>query len=46
MSRVLFIVALSAIPGSQILVYPVLWFCMPLDGDYAPVETVISSPSA
>jgi phage shock protein PspC (stress-responsive transcriptional regulator) len=37
MSRVLFIVALLAIPGSQLLVYPVLWFCMPLDGDFAPV---------
>jgi phage shock protein PspC (stress-responsive transcriptional regulator) len=50
MSRVLFLVALLAIPGSQILVYPVLWFCMPLEGDYAPAtaptETVISSPSA
>jgi phage shock protein C len=45
MSRVLFLVALLAIPGSQILVYPVLWFCMPLEGDYVPVETVISSPS-
>ena len=41
MARVLFLVALLAIPGSQILVYPVLWFCMPLEGDYAP-----TTPSA
>ena len=48
MSRVLFIVLLLAIPGSQLIVYPVLWFCLPLDGDYAPADTatVISSPSA
>ena len=47
MSRVLFLVALLAIPGSQLLVYPVLWFCMPREGDYpaAATETAISSPS-
>lgn len=35
-SRLLFVVALLVIPGSQCLVYPVLWFCMPLEGDYVP----------
>ena len=35
-SRIVFVLALLAIPGSQILIYPALWFCMPLDGDYVP----------
>lgn len=28
-TRLLFIVTMFAIPGSQILVYPLLWFLMP-----------------
>jgi phage shock protein PspC (stress-responsive transcriptional regulator) len=36
-SRWLFVVALLVIPGSQILVYPALWFCMPLEGSYVEV---------
>jgi phage shock protein PspC (stress-responsive transcriptional regulator) len=28
-ARVLFVVVLSIIPGSQILIYPVLWILMP-----------------
>lgn len=28
-TRLLFIVTLFAIPGSQILIYPLLWFLMP-----------------
>ena len=39
MSRAIFVVALLAIPGSQLLVYPVLWFCMPLEGTSAPAAT-------
>ena len=39
MSRAIFVIALLAIPGSQLLVYPVLWFCMPLEGDHAPTAT-------
>jgi phage shock protein PspC (stress-responsive transcriptional regulator) len=38
-SRWIFVIALLVIPGSQALVYPVLWFCMPLEGDYAAVDT-------
>ena len=28
-ARILFVVLLSVIPGSQILVYPILWILMP-----------------
>ena len=28
-SRILFVVILMLIPGSQLLIYPVLWFLMP-----------------
>ena len=45
MARVLFVLVLLCVPGSQALVYPVLWFCMPLEGEFAPATT-ISSPSA
>jgi phage shock protein C len=34
-ARWLFVVALLVIPGSQLLVYPALWFCMPLEGPVA-----------
>jgi phage shock protein C len=30
-SRLLFLVLLMVLPGSQFLVYPVLWFLMPSD---------------
>lgn len=30
-ARLLFVVVLLVIPGSQLLVYPILWFCMPED---------------
>lgn len=38
-TRVLFLVALLVIPGSQLLVYPVLWILMPAESDatVAPV---------
>jgi len=31
-TRVLFVLLLLVIPGSQLLVYPVLWILMPLEG--------------
>ena len=31
MSRLLFVVLLMVLPGSQFLVYPLLWFLMPSD---------------
>ncbi len=30
-SRLLFVLVLMVLPGSQLLVYPVLWFLMPAD---------------
>ena len=31
-ARLLFLIALLVIPGSQILLYPILWILMPLEG--------------
>jgi phage shock protein C len=28
-ARLLFLIALMIIPGSQLLIYPILWICMP-----------------
>jgi phage shock protein C len=39
-ARILFILVLMVIPGSQILVYPILWVLMPSE------ETVRSQPPA
>lgn len=33
MARLLFVLLLMVIPGSQLLVYPVLWILMPKDDD-------------
>ncbi|MGH2689856.1 MAG: PspC domain-containing protein [Actinomycetota bacterium] len=30
-ARLLFVVALMILPGSQLLVYPILWILMPLE---------------
>lgn len=35
-ARALFVLVLLLVPGSQVLVYPVLWLLMPEEG-YAPV---------
>ena len=45
-SRLLFVLALLVIPGSQIVLYPILWILMPVErpGDY-PVSTT-SEPVA
>jgi phage shock protein PspC (stress-responsive transcriptional regulator) len=37
-ARVLFILLLLVIPGSQLLIYPVLWILMPLEGTVSPVD--------
>ena len=39
-ARLLFVLILLAIPGSQILIYPVLWILMPSE------ETVMQAPQA
>ena len=46
-ARLLFVVLLMVVPGSQILVYPLLWILMPAEetvAHYVPVRT--STPSA
>jgi phage shock protein C len=35
-ARWLFVIALLVIPGSQLLVYPALWICMPVEGAVVP----------
>jgi phage shock protein C len=38
-ARLLFVLILMLIPGSQILIYPVLWILMPADAE--PVATAV-----
>ena len=42
-TRLLFLVTLVVVPGSQILVYPVLWFLMPSEDS---TEAATSTPYA
>jgi phage shock protein PspC (stress-responsive transcriptional regulator) len=35
-ARILFVLVLLVVPGSQILVYPILWILMPSDADALP----------
>ena len=37
-SRLLFTLLLLLVPGSQLLIYPVLWLLMPQDGPGDPVR--------
>lgn len=39
MTRLLFFVTLVVIPGSQLLVYPLLWFLMPSEDSIAVAKT-------
>jgi phage shock protein C len=38
LARLLFVLILLAIPGSQILIYPVLWILMPAEAAPAPAS--------
>ena len=38
-ARLLFVVGLMVLPGSQLLVYPVLWFVMPADDSVVAVAS-------
>ena len=38
-ARLLFVVLLMALPGSQLIVYPVLWFLMPADDSVVAVAS-------
>jgi phage shock protein C len=45
-SRLLLVLLLLVIPGSQLLVYPILWILMPLEGtDAARVSTPTPGPT-
>ena len=44
MTRLLFLVTLVVVPGSQFLVYPVLWFLMPSDDSVAAATHVPYAP--
>ncbi len=43
-ARLLFVLVLMLIPGSQLLVYPILWILMPEDA-VAPAPTNVGTPS-
>jgi phage shock protein PspC (stress-responsive transcriptional regulator) len=42
-ARILFVLLLMVIPGSQILIYPILWILMPSE-DSAAVPSPYTSP--
>jgi phage shock protein C len=45
LTRLLFIVIMIVLPGSQILIYPVLWILMPSE-DWAPSGSSTGYPPA
>jgi len=45
-TRWLFILTMILLPGSQILIYPVLWFLMPREGASVPPPTYGTPPAA
>ncbi len=45
-ARLLFVLLLMVIPGSQILVYPILWILMPAADATSGVEVQQGPPSA
>jgi phage shock protein C len=45
-ARLLFVLALMILPGSQLLVYPILWILMPLEVEgESPVTPATSAPA-
>ena len=44
-ARLLFVLLLLLVPGSQILVYPVLWVLMPLEGSVEAAFTTVAAPA-
>jgi phage shock protein C len=42
-ARLLFVLILLVIPGSQFLVYPILWILMPEEGEPVPPASATSS---
>lgn len=46
MARLLFVLVLAVIPGSQILLYPILWIIMPPETVPLTTPTPMSTPTA
>ena len=44
-ARLLFVLLLMVLPGSQILIYPLLWILMPAEGT-APCQTSSPPPNS
>jgi phage shock protein PspC (stress-responsive transcriptional regulator) len=44
-TRLLFVVTLFVIPGSQILVYPLLWFLMPSEDSIEAATAKVTYPN-
>ncbi|GAB6900422.1 PspC domain-containing protein [Kineosporia succinea] len=44
MMRLIFVITLFVIPGSQILVYPLLWLLMPKEQAYTSYQSPTSHP--
>ena len=44
-ARLLFVLLLMVVPGSQVLIYPILWILMPVENAYAGVSSP-STPAA
>jgi phage shock protein PspC (stress-responsive transcriptional regulator) len=44
-TRLLFVVTLFVIPGSQILVYPLLWFLMPSEDSIEAATAEVTYPN-
>ena len=45
-SRLLFVLILMVVPGSQLLIYPVLWILMPAEENVTYPVTATPSPAA
>jgi len=45
-ARLLFVLVLMLLPGSQLLVYPILWILMPSEVRYAPPQQYPYPPQA
>jgi phage shock protein C len=45
-ARLLFVLLLLVIPGSQLLVYPILWILMPVEGTAPEVDQSTAAATA
>ena len=45
-SRLLFVLILMVVPGSQLLIYPVLWILMPAEENLAYAAPITPHPTA